>query len=98
MDGAVWSYTTLSTSKGGLGIRQSKHQAMPAFLSSTYASSHLVSSLVPADEVDSTTSLTEGMDLWRERSGKPLPLDELRIHQCVWNELRPRGQVFQWNF
>ena len=86
MDGDVWSQATLPTSKGGLGIIRSQDLALPAFLSSTYASSDLVRSLLPADEVDSTSNLTEGMDLWRERSGKPLPSEELRIHQRVWDE------------
>ena len=52
----------------------------------TYASSGLVRSLLPANEVDGTTNLTEGMDLWRKRSGKPLPSEELRILQHVWDE------------
>ena len=86
MDGDVWSQATLPTSTGSLGIRRSQDLAVPAFLSSTYASSDLVHSLLPADEVDSTSNLTEGMDLWRERSGKPLPSEELCIHQRVWDE------------
>ena len=86
MDGAVWSQATLPTSKGGLGIRRSQDLALPAFLSSTYAASDLVRSLLPANEVDGTTNLTEGMDLWRKRGGNPLPSEELRILQRVWDE------------
>ena len=86
MDGAVWSQATLPTSKGGLGIRRSQDLALPAFMSSTYVSSDLVRSLLPANEVDGTTNLTTGMDLWRKRSGKPLPSEELPILHRVWDE------------
>ena len=86
MDGAVWSQATLPTSKGGLGIRRSQDLALPAFLSSIYASSDLVRSLLSANEVDGSTNLMEGMDLWRKRSGNPLPSEELRILQRVWDE------------
>lgn len=87
MEDCVWSQATLPLSKGGLGIRKSEDLALSAFLSSSYSSQELVSSVLSSGvtAANSDPLVLEAEELWKAKSDSLLPPLEFRGRQKVWD-------------
>ena len=87
MEDCVWSQATLPLSKGGLGIRKSEDLAFSTFLSSSYSSQELVSSVLSSGvtAANSDPLVLEAEELWKAKSDSLLPPLEFRGRQKVWD-------------
>jgi len=82
----AWNQISLPVDKGGFGIRNAVHCAIPCFLASVYSSQHLIQKIIPdyCDEVQITMAEAEG--LWKGILGLVLPQPDLRGLQKTWEE------------
>lgn len=64
MDNKIWIQASLPTSRGGLGIRQLKDIALPAFLSSSFGTVNLVSQILHTSDENIICHLHEAVESW----------------------------------
>ena len=81
-----WLQASLSIKHGGLGIRQVRLLALPAFLASAASTSDLQSQILLASGCTDDTQFVKYLADWQASFGHLSSLDPLPVKQSVWDK------------
>jgi len=81
-----WLQASLPIKHGGLGIRQVRSLALPAFLPSAASTSDLQSQILLASACTSDTHFDTYLADWQGAHGPLSPSDPLPVKQSVWDK------------
>ena len=81
-----WLQASLPIKHGGLGIRQVRSLALPAFLASAASTSDLQSQILLASACTADTQFDTYLADWQAAHGPLSPSDHLPVKQSVWDK------------
>uniref|UniRef100_A0A8D9A2L3 Uncharacterized protein n=1 Tax=Cacopsylla melanoneura TaxID=428564 RepID=A0A8D9A2L3_9HEMI len=88
LEESAWVQSSLPINQGGLGIRRLEDICLPAFLSSVYGSSSLVSAILPPMEINNVSMRSEALDCWKNIHGDDIP--KVPMFQKSWDDLHTK--------
>lgn len=83
-----WIQASLPINSGGLGIRRLKDISLPAFLSSTFGSSGLVSLIIKTSDETNTSLINDALEQWKTVNASVPPVPEFQKNWDLLNVQR----------